>query len=137
MWICPDCNQLVPEPGKSKRCPKGHGLFDRRIFGATNEQSFGRAFWSALITSAVMLALLIAMFDAFLARGAAITLSGMALFLFAYLGIAAFLRGRHWKREGGPVTRLVPRANGMAVGYIAAVAALLIVGFIANALRAS
>jgi hypothetical protein len=135
VWICPDCNEVVPEPMKGRRCPKGHGLFDRRIFGATNEQSFGRAFVSALITSAVMLALLIAFFDAFLSRNAAIPLSGMAMFAFAYLGIAAFLRGRHWKHEGGPVTKLVPRANGMAVGYIAAVAALLIVGFITDALR--
>jgi len=135
VWVCPDCNQLVPEPMKGKRCPNGHGLFDRRIFGSTQEQSFGRAFLSALVTSAILLALLIAIFDAFLARGAAVTLSGMALFLFAYLGVAAFLRGRHWKRQGGPVTRLVPRANGMAAGYIAAVAALLIVGFIANPLR--
>ena len=122
---------------KGRRCRKGHGLFDRRIFGATNEQSFGRAFFSALITAAIFLALLIAIFDAFLARNAAIPLSGMAMFAFAYLGLAAFLRGRHWKREGGPVARLVPRANGMAVGYIAAVVALLIVGVIANAVRAT
>lgn len=135
MWICPECNQLVPETGKGKRCPKGHGLFDRRIFGETKEQSFGRAFLSALITAAILMALLIAVFDAFLGRNAAVTLSGMALFLFAYLAFSAFLRGRHWKGEGGPVARLVPRANGMAVGYITAVAVLLIIGFIANTPR--
>ena len=135
MWVCPDCNQLVPEPMKGKRCPKGHGLFDRRIFGATSEQTFGRAFLSALLTAAIFMILLIAFFDAFLARNAAVGLSGMAIFLFVYLGVAAFLRGRHWKRQGGPVARLVPRANGMAAGYLAAAAALLIVGFIANAVH--
>ena len=135
MWICPDCNKIVPEPMKGKQCPKGHGLFDRRIFGATSEQTFGRAFFSALFTAAILLVLLISFFDAFLARGAAVTLSGMALFLFAYLGVAAFLRGRHWNNQGGPVTKLVPRANGMAAGYLAAAVGLLIIGFIANALR--
>jgi len=135
VWICPECNQVVPEPMKGKRCPKGHGLFDRRIFGSTSEQTFGRAFLSALLTAAILMILLIAFFDAFLARNAAVGLSGMAIFLFVYLGIAAFLRGRHWNNQGGSVTRLVPRANGMAAGYLTAVAALLIVGFIANGLR--
>ena len=119
---------------KGKRCPNGHGLFDRRIFGATNEQSFGRAFVNTLIMCVIVFAVA-ATLGALLTTTPATTIGGIALFAFAYFAVSAFLRGRHWSNQGGPVTRLVPRANGMAAGYLAAAACLLIIGFVANALR--
>jgi len=134
VWVCPDCNQLVPEPMNGKRCPNGHGLFDRRIFGSTQEQSFGRAFVNTLITCVIVFAVA-ATLSALLTATPATTISGIALFAFAYFAVSAFLRGRHWNTQGGPVTKLVPRANGMAAGYLAAAACLLIVVVIANTLR--
>ena len=134
MWVCPDCNQLVPQPMKGKRCPNGHGLFDRRIFGSTNEQSFGRAFVDTLIMCVIVF-IVVAALGALLTATPVTTIGGIALFAFAYFAVSAFLRGRHWNNQGGPVTKLVPRANGMAAAYLAAAACLLIIGVIANTLR--
>ena len=48
MWICPYCNQLVPNP-VNRKCPNGHGLFDGQIFSFTDEQSAAKAFLNAFL----------------------------------------------------------------------------------------
>ena len=48
MYICPQCNQLVPDP-INRKCPRGHLLSDRHLLGPTREQSFGASFFNALI----------------------------------------------------------------------------------------
>ena len=125
MWICPECNQLVPNP-VNKKCPNGHGLFDGRIIGSTKEQSFAASFFNAIIACVVILV-------AAGAAGALLSKSntayvGFALIAFVAAGILGFLRGRKWKRQGGAVLRLVPRANGMALGCILAGGGLFAIG---------
>jgi len=115
----------VPNP-VNRKCPNGHGLFDGRIIGSTKEQSFAGSFFNAIIACVVIL----------LAAGAAGALFsksntawvGYTLLAFVAAGILGFLRGRKWKRQGGAVLRLVPRANGMALGCILAGAGLFAVG---------
>ena len=46
--------------------------------------------------------------------------AGLTLIAFIVAGLVGFLRGRTWARQGGPVARLVPRANGMAAACIIA-----------------
>src|SRR5947199_7895224 len=56
VYICTQCNQLVPDPVKGK-CPRGHLLRDRDLFFATSELSFGASFLKTLgVCIAVFLA---------------------------------------------------------------------------------
>lgn len=121
MWICPDCNQLVPNPVKGT-CPNGHALFDGRILGSTTEQSFTGAFINALIACVVIFGL-VAGLGAVLAKTSATTFDAATLVAFIVAGVVALLRGLKWKRQGGPVVRLAPRAFGMATACILAGAA--------------
>ncbi len=116
MWICPICNQLVPNPVKRK-CPNGHGLFDGRIFGSCKQQSFVAAFLNTLFACVLIFAA-VAAFATLLPKTSARSLNGATLAAFIVVGVVGFLRGRKWVRQGGPVARLVPRANGMAAGCI-------------------
>lgn len=118
MWICPICNQLVPNP-VNRKCPNGHGLFDGRIMGNTKEQSFTAAFFNTLIACVVMFAAITGL-GALLTKTPAATFAGLTLVTFIVVGILGFLRGRTWARQGGPVARLVPRANGMAAACVLA-----------------
>ena len=77
----------------------------------------------------------VATLSALLTATPATTIGGIALFACVYFAVSAFRRGRHWNNQGGPVTKLVPRANGMAAGYLAAAACLLIIVLIASALH--
>ena len=47
VYICTQCNKLVPDPVKGK-CPRGHLLRDRDLFFATSELSFGASFLKTL-----------------------------------------------------------------------------------------
>jgi len=135
MWICADCNQLVPNP-VNRKCPRGHGLFDRRLFGSTKEVTMGTSFRNTLIACMVIAGL------AFVSRAwlTAENTAGLAIMVFAAFivaGITGFGRGQHWRRQGGAVVRLVPRANGMAMGCFGAVALLIVFAFAVSAIRGS
>jgi len=133
MWICPVCNQLVPNPVKRK-CPNGHGLFDGRIFGSCKQQSFAASFFNTLFACVLIFAA-VAAFATLLPKTSPTSLNGATLAAFIVVGIGGFLRGRKWARQGGPVVRLVPRANGMAAGCILAGAVFPLAAGIAGIAR--
>src|SRR5438046_2652943 len=114
MWICADCNQLVPNP-VNRKCPRGHGLFDRRLFGSTKEVTMGTSFRNTVIGCMVFAGLAFVS-RAWLTANNTAVLVTMVIIAFILAGVTGFARGQHWRRQGGPVTRLVPRANGMALG---------------------
>jgi len=125
VWICPECNQLVPNP-VNRKCPNGHGLFDGRIMASTKEQSFMASFFNAIIASVVFVV-------AASSAGALLAKSNTAWVGFALIGVIAagitgFIRALKWKRQGGAVLRLVPRAYGMALGCILAGGGLFAIG---------
>jgi len=131
MYICTKCNQPVPDPVKGK-CPRGHLLTDRYLLGATREQSFGGSFFKTLGVCIVI----------FLATTAVLALlkkpgssAGYVLVAFIALGILALFRGLKWKRQGGAVARLVPRATGMAVACILAGGGLFALGLALDLIR--
>ena len=135
MWICADCNQLVPDP-VNRKCPKGHGLFDRRIFGSTKEVTAGTSFRNTLIVC-IVIAALAAVSRAWLTVENTTAIVVMVMVAFAVAGMTGFARGNHWQKQGGAVLRLVPRANGMALGCFAAVVLLIALAFAVSALRGS
>jgi hypothetical protein len=131
VYICTQCNQLVPNPVKGK-CPRGHLLTDHHLLGATREQSFGESFFKTLGACIVL----------FLATTAVLALlkkpsssAGYVLIAVACIGILALFRGLKWKRQGGAVARLVPRATGMAVACILAGGGLFALGIALNLIR--
>ena len=116
-----------------RKCPKGHGLFDAGIMGATRERSFIASFFNAILACAVILA-------AAASAGALLSKSNtawvaVALIAFTIAGILSLLRGRRWKKQGGAVARLVPRANGMALACLLAGAGLFVIGTAVELIR--
>jgi len=131
VYICTQCNQLVPDPVKGK-CPRGHLLTDRHLLGGTREQSFGEAFFKTLGACIAI----------FLATAAALALlkkpgsfAGYVLVAFAVAGILALSRSLKWRNQGGPVARLAPRAAGMAVACILAGGGLFALGIALDLIR--
>jgi hypothetical protein len=125
VWICTVCNQPVAKPDKKKSCPSGHALFDWHIVGKTRELNIVLAFFWGIIFAAGT-ALLVAALGLIFAnmagskhetRGGDIGIVIAAIWLPIYI-LVAFRRAAHWKRQGGAVTRLAPRAIGMALGSI-------------------
>ena len=131
VYICTQCNQLVPDPVKGK-CPRGHLLTDRHLLGATRELSFGASFLKAL---GVCIAI-------FLATTAVLALlkkpgstAGYVLIAFIVAGILALFRALKWRNQGGPVARLAPRATGVAVACILAGGGVFALGVALDLLR--
>jgi len=122
MWICPVCNQLVPNP-VNRTCPNEHTLFDARIMAFTTEQSAGKAFLNAFLICLGIFAAVIGINDLIPGQPLGKNVAGYPLVTFIVIGILALLRGIKWKRQGGPVGRLAPRAFGMAAACILAGAA--------------
>jgi hypothetical protein len=134
MWICPICNQLVPNP-VNRKCPNGHGLFDGRIFSSTMEQSAAKAFINAFLVC-------LGIFVAVTSANALIpshpfgkNAAGYPLVIFIVFGISALLRARKWKRQGGPVARLVPRAVGTGLACLLAGVGTFAAGIALGAMR--
>ena len=131
MYICPQCNQLVPNPVKGK-CPRGHLLTDRQLFFPTRELSFGASFLKTLGICIVI----------FLAATASLALlkkpgssAGYVLIAFIVFGILALFRALKWRNQGGPVSRLAPRAAGVAVACILAGSGLFALGVALDLIR--
>lgn len=122
MWICPDCNQLVPDPVKRK-CPKGHVLFDGRIMAYTTETSAVRAFFNAILVCLGILVAVTSINALIPGQPLGKNAAGYPLVAFIIAGILALLRALKWKRQGGPVARLVPRAVGTGLACLLAGAA--------------
>jgi len=124
VYICTQCNELVPNPVKGK-CPRGHLLADRQLFFATREMSFGASFLKTLGVCIVI----------FLATTATLALlkksgswAGYVLIALIVAGILALFRALKWRNQGGPVARLAPRAAGIAVACILAGGGLFALG---------
>lgn len=124
MYICTQCNQLVPDPVKGK-CPRGHLLSDRHLFGATREQSFGMSFFKTLGACIVIFLAATAILALLKKPGSS---AGYVLIAFIVAGILALTRALKWRNQGGPVARLAPRAAGMAVACILAGGGLFALG---------
>ena len=131
MYICTQCNQLVPDPA-NRKCPRGHLMTDRQLFFPTRELSFGASFLKAF---GVCIAI-------FLATTALLALlkkpgsyAGYVLIAFIVAGILAFTRALKWKNQGGPVARLAPRATGMGVACILAGGGLFALGVALDLIR--
>jgi hypothetical protein len=131
VYICTRCNQLVPNPVKGK-CPRGHLLTDPHLLGGTREQSFGEAFFKTL-GACIVIVLATAAILALLKKPA--SSAGYVLVAFIALGILALFRGLKWKRQGGAVARLVPRASGMAAACILAGGGLFALGIALDLIR--
>jgi hypothetical protein len=128
VWICAECNEIVEHPVKGQ-CPHGHALYDRRIFGPTKAISFSRALWYGFmsgIAGAAILAVLQRFFMPSLFQGTAV------IFILALpiLALIALLRGLKWRRQGGPIASLAPRAFGIAAGWTLFAAMIAVVGFL-------
>jgi hypothetical protein len=122
VWICPDCNQLVPNP-VNRKCPRGHALFDGRIMAFTAEQSAPKAFFSAILVCLGILVAVIGINALIPGQPLGKNAAGYPLLAFIVAGILALLRALKWKRQGGPVARLVPRAVGIGFACLLAGAA--------------
>lgn len=133
MWICTVCNQPVAKPDK-KSCPSGHALYDWHIVGKTRELNIVLAFFWGIVFAAgtALLAAAIGMIIANMAgaknetRGGDVGVIVAAIWLPVYI-VMAFRRAAHWKRQGGAVARLAPRAIGMALGSIVTFCVIIIV----------
>jgi len=122
MWICPVCNQLVPNP-VNRKCQNGHGLFDGNIFSSTVEQSAGKAFLNAFLICLGILVAVTGINALIPGQPLGKNAAGYPLLAFIVAGILALLRALKWKRQGGPVARLVPRAVGIGFACLLAGAA--------------
>ena len=129
--ICTQCNQLVPDPVKGK-CPRGHLLTDHHLLGATRELSFGESFFKTIGACLVVFLATIAVL-ALLKKPS--SSAGYVLVACIAVGILALFRGLKWKRQGGAVARLVPRATGMAVACILAGGGLFALGMALGLIR--
>jgi hypothetical protein len=133
VWICTVCNQPVAQPDKKKSCPSGHALFDWHMVGKTRELNIVLAFFWGIVFAAgtALLAAAIGMIVASMAgsknetRGGDIGIAIAAIWLPMYI-VVAFRRAAQWKRQGGAVARLAPRAIGMALGSIVAFCGIVI-----------
>jgi predicted ABC-type exoprotein transport system permease subunit len=131
VYICTQCNQPVPNPVKGK-CPRGHLLTDHNILGATREQSFGESFFKT-VGVCILIFLVTAAILALLQKPS--SSAGYILVALMALGILALFRALKWKRQGGAVARLVPRATGMAVACILTGGALFFLGLALGLIR--
>jgi hypothetical protein len=127
VWICPECNQPVPSP-VNRKCPNGHALFDGRIMAFTSEQSVLRAFFSAILVCLGILAAVTGINALIPGQPLGKNAAGYPLIAFIVAGILALLRALKWKRQGGPVARLVPRAVGIGFACLLAGAAPFVAG---------
>jgi hypothetical protein len=130
MWICPECNSLVPYPVKRK-CPRGHPLWDFHIFGTTEEKSFGAGFGKGLA---------VGLFWVIGALAASYFMPGIfgdnarigAVAGLIVIAFDSFWQGHKWRRQGGPALHLVPAARGVALGCVAALAIVVAIGYAAG-----
>jgi len=128
MWICTTCNQTVPNPVKS-RCPNGHAMVELLMLGSTVENTLGKSFLRSFLISLGIAAIMI-LSRAFLPEKTVGHILGMALVFITAVGVVALLRALKWRRQRGPVTRLVPRALGIGLGFVLVGGGLLAIGFV-------
>ena len=124
MWVCTDCNQLVPNP-VDRKCPRGHFLFHGDILGLTQERSAVQSFITALVVCFAIVGVVAGINTLVPSRPFGNSL-GYVFACFIVAGLLSLKRAFQWKRHGGPVVRLVPRAVGTALGCFFAGAGLAV-----------
>lgn len=129
MWICPQCNAVVERPVKEK-CPHGHILFQQNLLMPTKVISFNDAFWIAVLYAVIACA-----FFYLLARFVSEHIFGYGTSMFIvvglpFLALMAIARGVKWRKQGGPLALLAPRAFGTAAGWLAFTVVIVAAGLI-------
>jgi hypothetical protein len=117
----------VPNP-VNRKCPNGHGLFDGKIFSSTVEQSAAKAFINAFLVCLGIFVAVTSVNALIPSHPFGKNAAGYPLVIFIVFGISALLRARKWKRQGGAVARLVPRAVGTGLGSLVAGVVPLVAG---------
>jgi hypothetical protein len=126
MWICPVCNQLVPNRVKRK-CPNGHLLFDMNTLGPTTEKPALRSFVNEVLVCLGVFVAVTSINDFVPSKPLGNALGYALVFLMAY-GVVALMRAFKWRRKGGALLRLVPRAAGIGLGCLLAGGGLFALG---------
>jgi hypothetical protein len=125
VWICAECNDYVERPGTGWRCPHGHEMFDQRIMSLTRELSFGASFLYSFVICLVVF-FLVRLLARFTGNGILADLAPFVPYFYTVLAFVALRRGLQWRRRGGAVADLSPRAFGTALGFAVAFAAPLL-----------
>jgi len=148
MYVCKKCNQEVEKPETSiqgKYCPTGHRLRGDAVVHSFWE-SFARTVAVSFVVSFIVILAVTTNSDTalFIAQRrqhgdthtvAELTRSVLVSVLVPVLIIVflnswrAFHEGNAWKKRGGDVRKLIPRARGRGFGHLAA-AGLLAMFFI-------
>lgn len=135
MYICKKCNQEVEKP-KTSLCPAGHRLLGDAVvhsfwgsFARTVAISFMVSFIVILaVTQNSDTALFIAQRRqhgdphtvAELNRSVLVSVLVPVLIIVFLNSWRAFHEGNKWKKRGGAVQKLIPRARGRGYGHLAA-----------------
>jgi uncharacterized membrane protein HdeD (DUF308 family) len=90
---------------------------------STIQTSAVRAFFSAILVCLGILAAVTGINAMIPGHPLGKNAAGYPLVAFIVAGILALLRALKWKRQGGPVMRLVPRALGIGIACLLAGAA--------------
>lgn len=98
------------------------------VLGFTTEQSAGKSFVKAFLIC-IAAAVLVILSRLFVPEKTLGHVLGLVLVFFIAFGVVALLRALKWKRQGGPVLGLVPRAFGTGLGCVLAGGGLLAIGF--------
>jgi hypothetical protein len=149
MYVCKKCNQEVEKPKASiqgKYCPAGHRLRGDAVVHSFWE-SFARTVATTFVISFIVILAVTQNSDTalFIAQRrqhgdthtvAELTHSVLVSVLVPVLIIVflnswrAFHEGNKWKKRGGAVQKLIPRARGRGFGHLAAAAGLLALFFV-------
>jgi hypothetical protein len=135
MYVCKNCNSEIEKPKAwlwRKYCPTGHRLLNDAVVQSF-WGSFARTFGSTFFLSSA--ALLGVAFNSDFVGGLAARrrfeegvggLFGFVLIIIFVSGLRAFYRANSWKKRGGAVHKLIPRARGKGFGYLSAASLLAI-----------
>lgn len=145
MYVCKKCNQEVETPKTSisgNYCPAGHRLLGDAVvhpFGVSFARTFAISFVVAFIVILAVTqnsdtALFIAQRRqhgdphtvAELNRSMLVSVLVPVLLIFFVNSWRAFHEGNKWKKRGGAVQQLIPRARGRGFGHLAAAGFLVL-----------
>jgi hypothetical protein len=125
--ICKKCNKEVEKPKTRlwrKYCPSGHRLL-RDAIVQSYWGSFVRAFGITMFVLQWALMLMAMNHNSAASAGETRECVKIVLYVFGFVlfiaflnGFLAFREGRGWKKRGGAVDKLIPRARGRGYGCV-------------------
>jgi len=98
-------------------------MADLLLLGSTSEKPFALSLLHAFLLCLVIAGPAI-LVNAALPSSPLGNASGYVLVFFAAVGLVAVRRAFRWRRQPGPVRRLVPRVLGVGLGYLLAAGGL-------------